>query len=117
MNDGMADDIDRLLREQFAGPVQAGDFCEQVMDQLPTRRPRSKWPLAAGVSAGVALGGLSLWSAPLTRIAWHDWLSGSLSDAALALLSAMLGIAILALAWSIAETDDWSRPSPRRIAR
>jgi hypothetical protein len=83
------------------------------MAQVPARRHRRNWPLAVGATTGVALGWLSLWSAPLTQTAWQDWLSGNLSDAALTLLAVMIGGAILALAWSIAETVDGVGPLAR----
>lgn len=105
MTDELDDEIDRLLRAQFDGPVPADGFAERVMAQLPARRRRN-WPLAVGATTGVALGWLSLWSAPLARTASQDLLSGNLTDAALTLLAVMIGGAVLALAWSIAETND-----------
>ncbi len=113
MTDELDDEIDRLLRAQFDGPVSADDFAERVMAQLPARRPRRNWPLAVGATTGVALGWLSLWSTPLTRTGWQDWLSGNLTDAALTLLAVMIGGAVLALAWSIAETNDGTAPLAR----
>ena len=113
MTDELDDEIDRLLRTQFDGPVPADGFAERVMAQLPARRRRRNWPLAVGATTGVALGWLSLWSAPLTRTAWQDWLSGNLTDAALTLLAVMIGGAVLALAWSISETNDGTAPLAR----
>lgn len=112
MTDELDDEIDRLLSAQFDGPVAADGFAERVMEQLPARRRRN-WPLAVGATAGVALGWLSLLSAPLTRTAWQDWLSGNLTDAVLTLLAVMIGGAVLALTWSIAETNDGAGPLAR----
>ncbi len=117
MKDEMEDAIDALLREQFEGPVPVGDFCDQVMDQLPARRPRNSWPLAAGVLAGVAMCGFSLWSAPIIYIGWRDWFSGDLSTSAIALFLAMTCLAILALVWIMAEADEPYDPASRRATR
>jgi len=117
MNDQMEDAIDALLREQFDGPVPAAGFCDQVMARLPARRRRHRWPLAAGVLAGVAMCWFSLWSSPITYIGWRDWLSGELSAPALTLFLSIMCLAILALAWTIAEADDLYDQSPRRITR
>lgn len=117
MNDEIEDAVDVLLREQFEGPVPVDGFCDRVMDRLPAGRRRSTWPLAAGVLAGVAMCGFSLWSAPITSIGWRDWLSGEPSASAIALFIVMSGMAILALAWTIAEADDRSAPSSRPMIR
>lgn len=114
MNDEIEDPSDVLLREHFEGPVADDGFCDRVMDRLPTRRRRHPWPIAAGAFAGVATCGSSLWSAPITHTGWQDWLSGEPSASALALLLSMMGMAILALAWTIAEADDRYEPSSRR---
>lgn len=114
MNDNTEDDIDVMLREQFEGPVPVGSFCGSVMDRLPARRRRSKWPLVAGALAGIVMCWFSLWSAPITYIGWQDWRSGNLSASAIALFIAMIGMATLALAWTIAEANDRYPPSPHR---
>lgn len=116
MNDQMEDDaIDKLLREQFEGPVPAGDFCDRVMERLPARRPRHRWLLPAGILAGVAMCWFSLWSSPITHIGWRDWLSGELSAPAITLFLSVMCLAILALAWTMAEADDLYDPSSRRF--
>jgi hypothetical protein len=117
MNNGMEDAIDVLLREQFEGPVPVGEFCDRVMDQLPARRRQNWWPLAAGLLAGVAMCWISLWSAPIVSIGWRDWRSGDLSASAIALLVAIMSMAVLALAWTMAEADDRYAPSSRRFTR
>ncbi len=117
MNDPVEVDIDALLREQFEGPVPANGFCERVMDQLPARRRRYRWPLAAGIIAGVAMCWFSLWSAQITYTGWRDWLSGELSGPAITLFLSMMCLAILALAWSIAEADDQYGAPPLRFTR
>ena len=113
MNENMDDLIDTMLRERFEGPVRADGFCERVMDKLPTRRRRSAWPLVAGVIAGAAACGVSLWSAPITQTGWRDWFSGELSASGVALLITMTGMTMLALAWAIAEMDDGCESSAR----
>lgn len=60
----------------------------------------------AGACTGLLAGWISLCSAPVVQAAWVDWRSGIMSPATLALLAAMLGMALLALAWSIAESDE-----------
>ncbi|WP_439568591.1 hypothetical protein [Sphingopyxis sp.] len=115
MNDETEDAVDALLREQFEGPVADDGFCSSVMDRLPARRRRDQWPMAAGIFAGVAACWFSLWSAPIAFDGWHDWLSGAPSAATLALFIVMMSMAVLALAWTIAEADD--RYRPRRMVR
>ena len=115
MNDEIEDVIDDLLRERFEGPVRADGFCEQVMDRLPARRRRNAWPLVAGVLAGVAACGLSLSSSPITRAGWRDWLSAEPSAPVIALLVSMMGMAILALAWTLSEAEDRHDPAYRRM--
>jgi len=115
MNDAMDDAVDALLREQFEGPVADDGFCASVMDRLPPRRRRNQWPMVAGILAGVATCWFSLWSAPIAYNGWQDWLSGAPSAATMALFIAMISMAILALAWTIAEADD--RYDPRQMIR
>lgn len=105
MNGEKDDDIDVLLRGQFEGPVPDDGFCDRVMEQLPPRR-RNIWPLVAGALAGVATCWLSLWSSPITYAGWRDWVSGELSASGIVLFIAMISMAMLALAWTIAEADD-----------
>ena len=45
-------------------------------------------------------------STPLWRTAWQDWLAGSLSAPAMLALSAMAGLSLLAVAWTLDEADD-----------
>lgn len=97
--------IEALLREEFVGPVPDGGFTDSVMARVPTSRARSSWPTLAGVGAGTAACWASLWSAPFTQTGWRDLASGYPTVAAVVLLSAMTGMAILAMAWSVAEAD------------
>lgn len=117
MNDDMEDIVDAMLREQFEGPVPVGDFCDRVMDRLPARRRRIQWPMAAGILIGVAMCWFSLSSAPIMSAGWRDWFSGEASASAVALLISTMGLAVLALAWAIAEADDRYGFSSRRIIR
>ena len=106
MNDEMDDAIEVLLREQFEGPVADNDFCESVMDRLPARQYRKKWPMAVGAVAGVAMCWFSLWSAPIIYVGWQDWLSGEMSAYAIMLFISMMSMAIVALIWTISEAED-----------
>ncbi|QIG53728.1 DUF5056 domain-containing protein [Altererythrobacter sp. BO-6] len=117
MSDEIEDALDELLREQFAGPVADGGFSLSVMEQLPARRRRKDWPLAIGTLGGVATCWLSLRSSPIAYAGWQDWLSGDLSASAGALLVAIASMAVLAMAWSIAETDDRRSSWPRQTIR
>lgn len=110
MNEEIEDVLDVMLRERFEGPVPDGGFCDRVMDQLPARRRHVKWPMAAGIVAGLATCWLSLWSAPITHIGWQDWLSGELSASVIELFISMMSMAILALAWTAAEADERYAP-------
>lgn len=106
MNDDMDDVVDVLLRDQFEGPVPDDGFCDRVIDRLPARRCRNKWPMAAGILAGVATCWFSLRSAPIAYVGWQDWLSGEPSASAIALFVTMTSMGVLALAWTVAEADD-----------
>ena len=117
MKDRMEDAADALLREHFEGPVADDGFCDRVMDRLPARRRRTNAPMAVGILAGVATCGFSLWSAPITHAGWQEWLSGAPSASAIALFISMMGMAMLALAWTIAEAEDRGEPSSRRLIR
>lgn len=117
MTDATEDALDALLRKQFEGPVPVDGFCERVMDRLPVRRRRSTWPLIAGAATGMTTCWFSLWSAPITSAGWRDWLAGELSASTAVLFVAMLSMAALALAWTVAEADDRYDPSFRRIVQ
>lgn len=114
MTDEIDDIVDALLRDEFEGPAPDDGFCDRVMNQLPGRRRRRPWPLAVGAIGGMAAYAISLWSAPITNAGFRDWLAGELSASVLTLFIAMMGMAILALVWAIAEADDRSGPSSRR---
>jgi len=96
------DAIDALLREDFDGPLPIGDFGERVMDRLPRRR-RRRWPLAAGIVAGIGGCWLNLISTPLLQAGWSDWLRGDPSQPAIALLLTIAATSLLALAWAALE--------------
>ena len=115
MNEEIEDVFDIRLPERIEGPVPDGGFSDRLMDRLPARRRHISWPMPAGIAAGLASCGFSLWSAPVTHIGWRDWLSGELS--AIGLFILMASMAILALAWTAAEADDRYGPPSRRIAR
>ena len=102
----MSDDIDKILLEHFEGPVPDDGFCDRAMLTLPARRRRHPWPLPLGIAMGGILCWVSLHTAPLVRVGWHDWVSGVPSAPAAILLAAMAGISLLALAWTTAEADD-----------
>ena len=105
MSDLNDDAIDQLLRDQFEGPVPDDGFCDRAMQTLPTRR-RTTWPLALGIALGGLLCCLTLQATPLVRTAWHGWVSGQPSGAAIILLAAMTGLSLLALAWTTVEADE-----------
>jgi hypothetical protein len=115
MNDEMEDAIDLLLREQFEGSVPDDGFCDHVMARLPAFRRRNSWPLAAGIFVGLATCWFSLWFSSTAYVGSRDWLSGDMSASAIALLASMMSMAILALAWTIAEVDDRYDPSSRQL--
>lgn len=117
MNNQMDDEIEALLRDQFDGPAAPDDFCERVMAQLPAGRRFTIGPVTAGAFTGVVMCWGSLWSAPIARIAWRDWLSGELSASAFVLFSAMMILALLALAWTFAEADDRTDPASAQNTR
>lgn len=106
MKEDIEDVYDAMLREDFEGPVPDGGFCDRVMDRLPARRRQINWPTVAGTVAGLATCGVSLWSAPIIHMGWRDWLSGDLSASVIGLFISTGSVAILALAWAIAEADD-----------
>lgn len=100
------DAIDALLRQQFDGPTADEGFSQQVMAKMPPRRRRIAWPLWSGVLVGTAACWLTLLSSPLLHVGWRDWLSGQWSASTITILLAMLGLATLALAWSVVEADE-----------
>jgi len=103
MSDQDNDALDRLLLEQFEGPVPDDGFCDHVMQELPSRRRPRAWPLACGAAIGIALSWSSLLSTPLLRMGWHDLLSGQWSAPAVILVATTAGVSLLALAWTSAE--------------
>lgn len=106
MNEERDDAIEALLRRQFHGPVADEGFSARIVQRLPRRRRRAAWPLGAGLLAGVAACWAVLRSSPLLVAGWHDYAGGHWSTAAIAVSAAMLGMTLLALAWSVAEADD-----------
>ncbi|WP_243038746.1 DUF5056 domain-containing protein [Dyella sedimenti] len=107
MNDPNTDDaIDSLLRRSFDGPVADDGFCDRVMRQLPPRRARLRWPLAAGILCGMATCWLSLWLAPWLHVAWQNWQGNELTPALLALLLAATVMSLLAACWALAEATE-----------
>lgn len=108
MSDREDEAVDRLLLAHFEGPVPDGGFCDSVMQHLPERRRPRAWPLALGAAIGCALCWLSLLSAPLLRVGWHDLMSGAWSAPAVILLATTACASLLALAWTSAEAEDRS---------
>jgi hypothetical protein len=100
------DAIEALLHKQFDGPASDEGFSERVMQRLPLRRRRIGWPLWAGVAGGAVACWLSLFSAPLLRVGWRDWVSDQLSAPAITLLLTIAGVSLLASWWSVTEADD-----------
>jgi hypothetical protein len=99
------DAVDALLREQFEGAVPDDGFCDRVTQHLPARPRRRAWPLWSGIATGAAACALSLFSAPMFQLGWHDWVGGELSAPAIAMLLALAGMSLLAMFWSLAEAD------------
>ncbi|WMJ69429.1 hypothetical protein [Stenotrophomonas sp. 24(2023)] len=99
------DDIDALLRGQFAGPVADEGFSARVMQHLPPRR-RTRWPLWAGAGLGVLACAVTLARAPLLRAGWGDWLAGAPSPAGAATWAIALAVAALVMAWGLAEARE-----------
>lgn len=99
-------DLDFLLRNQFAGPVDEDGFSARVMARLPARQQRIQWPMFAGTFAGLIAYWLSLWTAPISFSSWQDWVSGRPVESVLSLCIVALGIAVSALGWALSESDD-----------
>lgn len=105
MNPAQEDEIDALLHAQFNGPVADEGFSDRVMHELPNRRRRTGWTLWAGLLAGMAASWLALLPSPLLRTGWHDAVQGSWSVPLVGVLSVLGAMAVLALAWAVAEAD------------
>ena len=106
MNHERDDAIEALLRQQFDGPAPDEGFSQRVMVQVPPRRRRIAWPLWSGVVAGAVACWLALRSSPLLHTGWQEWPRGQWSASVITILLVMLGMVMLALAWSVAEADE-----------
>lgn len=107
MNQSRDDVIEGLLRARFDGPVRDEGFSGQLMQRLPQRRHRRiAWPMWIGVAAGAAMCWLALLPSRLLRNGWQDWAGGHWSVAAVAMLSSVVVMILLAVAWGVAEIDD-----------
>ena len=106
MTEAIDDAIDALLRDQFDGPVPDHGFSDRVLARLPARRRRANWPVAAGAVLGAALCWYCLSLSPLASLGSQDWVAGRLSAPAVTLLLAIVGLAILLVAWAMVEADD-----------
>ena len=107
MNHPHDDATDAFLRKQFDGPVADNGFSERVMQQLPPRRRRTVWPPWVGILAGAGACWLSLLTTPFLHAGWKGWMSGELSISAIALISAIAGMSLLACWWSTMEAEDY----------
>lgn len=106
MNDKIDDAIERLLCEAAPEAVADEGFCAGLIERLPPTCPRPKWPLAVGIVAGMLACWFSMRSARVAQAGWQDWLTGDLTTSALVLLTTAVGIGLLALAWTLAETQE-----------
>lgn len=106
MNQARDDAIEALLRKQFDGPIRDEGFSERLLQRLPQRRRRVAWPLWAGILVGAATCWLALLPSQLLRDGWQDWVGGRWSAAGIVTLTAVAVMALLALAWGVAEADD-----------
>lgn len=106
MNEERDDAVEVLLRKHFDGPILDEGFSERLMVRLPRRRRRVLWPVWGGLLAGAVACWLAVLRSPLLRIGWRDFVGGDWSAAAITLLLVVLGVAMLALAWSVVEADD-----------
>lgn len=106
MNPTRDDAIESLLRRQFDGPVPDEGFSTRVLQRLPQRHRHVTWPLWSGIVAGAVACWLALLPSPLLRDGWKGWVIGHWSAATVTLSLAMLGMAMLALAWGVVEADD-----------
>lgn len=95
MHESMEDDLDRLLRARFDGPLPDDGFSARVLRALPPRPRRRRWPVPAALLAGA---GLSLASvAPVLT-------GGGVGRLVLAGVLAG-GLSVLAACWALAEAD------------
>jgi hypothetical protein len=106
MSHAQDDAIEALLRKQFDGPVPDEGFSQRLMKRLPRHRRRTSWPLWGGIAGGVIACWSALLSSPLLQTGWADWMHGDWSASAISMLLVVLGMAMLALAWGVAEVED-----------
>lgn len=106
MNQTDDEAIEALLRKQFDGPVPDEGFAERTMQRLSPRPRRVAWASWAGMAAGAGACWLSLRATPLLHAGWQDWSNGELSASAIALLSVMAGMSLLACWWTMMEAED-----------
>lgn len=93
----MDDELDRMLRARFEGPLADDGFSARVLQVLPPRPRRRRWPLPAALLAGA---GLSL--ASMAPVLGHGGAAGRMLLAA-ALAGAM---SVLAACWALEEGPD-----------
>lgn len=106
MNPSLDDEVEALLRRQFGGPADDDGFSERVLQQLSPRRRRATWPLWSGAVGGAVACWVTLLPSRLLHAGWQEWVGGHWSAAGAVVLAAMAGMALLALAWSVAEAGE-----------
>ncbi len=100
------DAIEALLRQDFDVQVEDDGFTAHVMRALPRSHCYGGWLSPVGMAVGAGLCWMTLRSSPIILSAWHDWLSGRLSESAGSVMIVPMGLSALGLMWAISEAAE-----------
>lgn len=105
MNDLSEEQLDELLRREFAAAVADDGFSARVMRALPRRRRQIAWLLPAAALIGGLLTWLALLPAPLLQGAAREWLAGDAGANVVVLWAVLFVVAVLSCGWAMEESS------------
>jgi uncharacterized membrane protein (DUF485 family) len=104
MNNLAEEQLEELLRREFAGAVADDGFSARVMRALPRRTRQIAWLLPAVALSGGLLAWLALLPSPLLQGAAREWLAGEAGANLVVLWTVLFGVGLLSCAWAIDES-------------
>lgn len=96
-------ELDELLRRDFAVGVADEGFSERVMRALPPRQGQKPWLLPLATLTGGLLAWLALLPSPLLQQATREWLAGDIGPTSVAVYALLLGVGVLGCVWALEE--------------